>query len=130
MGPFFGIEPEQRLAGGPNNNQTNRILYLTGESIPDINGFNYMYIRCPELNLNSEFNLTEIDIHKKNNILGRVPVNYSENVMSFDSSWFYPHETDINIVKNITFQFYYYNGSSPNFHNENISLVLIFEYID
>jgi len=126
LGPFLGIDPNQNLI----NDNPDLSQHLTGNSIPDINGFNYMYIRCPELNLNSEFNLTEIDYNKKTDILGRVPVNYSENVMTFDSSWFYPHVVDINIVKNLTFQFYYYNGTSPNFNNENISLVLIFDYYD
>ena len=133
MGPFLGINKNQIFKGGTYGSvplQADPILSMTGESIPDINGFNYMYIRCPELNLNAEFNATETDAHKKTNILGRVPVNNSENVMTFDSSWFYPHVVDINIVKNITFQFFFYNGTSPNFNNENISLVLIFDYYD
>ena len=126
FGPFLGVGRTQFFGASPFDYSK----VLKGDSIPDMNGFNYMYIRSPELNINSEFNMTEIDINKKSNILARVPVNYSADTMTFDSSWFYPHEVDINLLKNITFQFFFYNGSRPNFHNENISLMIVFDYYD
>mgnify|MGYP006088197147 CR=1 FL=1 len=130
LGPMLGWDRQQGLIEGNEYGALNGVVNFEGLSVPDLNGFNYMLIRCPELNLNAEFNLTEVDNHKKNNILARVPVNYNSEVMTFDKNWFQPHFVDINILKTLTFEFSYYNGSKPSFQNENVSLVLIVDYMD
>ena len=126
FGPFLGLSKKQRwLMIGNNIGHT-----YTGEYIPDITGFDYLFIRTPNISLNSEYIATETDPGKKNNILGRLPVNYDGNVMTFTQEWFHPHEVDISNLSEISFEFYFYDGSRPNFHHENISLLLYVEYME
>jgi hypothetical protein len=50
--------------------------------------------------------------------------------MTFTQEWFHPHEVDISNLSEISFEFYFYDGSRANFHHENISFLLYVEYME
>jgi hypothetical protein len=108
------------------SNQTS----FTGDRSPDTDGFNYLFVRTPNITTNAEFIKTEIDAPHKNNLLCRIPLGSMRTVATFDYSWFPTHRVEINSLDYLVFEFYFYDGTKPNFQSENISLILVIDYLD
>lgn len=97
---------------------------------PDFDGFNYLYLRTPNMTTNAEFMQTETDAPHKNNLLARIPLSIRNTVTTFDYTWFPAHMVSVNSLEYLQFEFYFYDGSQPNFQSENISLILVIDYLD
>lgn len=91
----------------------------------DFDGFNYLFIRTPNVTTDAEFMKTDVDAAHKNNILARIPLGATNSVTTFDYTWFPAHMVEINNLEYLQIEFYFYDGSQPNFQSENISMILL-----
>lgn len=106
-----------------------KTISVQGNHIPELHDFNYILIRTPNIYVRSQqSNSGDIANHHAN-IFAKVPIKNPMIAQTYDSTWFPNHRVEINLLELIQFNFQYFNGSIPNFHRENISMVLAVDYL-